>query len=128
MADDSITIQKHISINLTDGDYELVTTDNPEDALNLARQMVPDLSLVLVDVDMPGMNGYEICKQIKSEPDLWRIPVILLVESTEKYDKDKAEQAGADGFITKPFESKTLLRVIEETSARSHSQVDDILI
>ncbi len=116
LADDSITIQKVVRITLADGDYELITVDNGDEALKKARQIRPDL--VMADVVMPGKDGYQVCQEIKSDPDLNDIPVLLLAGSFEGFDEMKGARLGADGYILKPFESQALVGKVQELLAR----------
>ncbi len=66
LADDSITIQKVVRITLADGDYELDAVDNGDDAVSKAKEILP--ALVLADVVMPGLDGYQVCETIKTDP------------------------------------------------------------
>ena len=120
LADDSITIQKVISITFANEDYDLIVVDNGDAALEKARTSHPDL--VLADVFMPGKNGYELCAAIKQERGLKGVPVLLLTGTFEPFDENKASACGADGWIAKPFESQALIRKVEELLAAS----DDI--
>ena len=107
LADDSVTIQKVVGITFANEDVELVTVDNGDDALTRARQIRPDL--LLADIGMPGLNGYELCAAIRREPDLAHIPVLLLTGTFETYDEAKAREVGASGHIAKPFEAQALV-------------------
>jgi len=120
LADDSITIQKVISITFANEDYDLIVVDNGDAALEKARTSRPDL--VLADVFMPGKNGYELCAAIKQEGGLKGVPVLLLTGTFEPFDENKASACGADGWIAKPFESQALIRKVEELLAAA----DDI--
>ena len=113
LADDSVTIRKVVGISFANEDVTLVTVDNGDDALARAREIRPDI--VLADVVMPGMNGYEVCEAIKSDPQLRHTPVLLLTGTFEAFDEERAAQAGADGHITKPFEARAL---VEQVNAR----------
>ncbi len=117
LADDSITIQKVIGITFANEDYELDIVDNGDAALERARATQPDL--ILADVYMPGKNGYELCQAVKNDPNLRRIPVLLLAGTFEPFDEDKARQAGADAWIAKPFESQALIDKVEELLAQA---------
>ncbi len=107
LADDSITIQKVIGIIFATEDYQLLVTDNGDDAFEQALQEVPDL--IIADVAMPGKDGFELCQAIKSEPRFGNTSVLLLPGTFEHFDEEKAQSVGADGWITKPFESQALL-------------------
>ncbi|OHB33977.1 MAG: hypothetical protein A2X84_04485, partial [Desulfuromonadaceae bacterium GWC2_58_13] len=112
LADDSITIQKVIGITFVNEDFELSVVDNGDAALEKARAERPDL--ILADVFMPGKNGYELCAAVKSDPTLAGVPVLLLTGTFEPFDEGKAKSAGADGWISKPFESQTLINRVQE--------------
>ena len=107
LADDSVTIQKVVGITFANEDVELVTVDNGDDALPRARQVKPDL--ILADIGMPGLNGYELCAAIRRDPNLSHIPVLLLTGTFETYDEQKAREVGASGHIAKPFEAQALV-------------------
>jgi CheY-like chemotaxis protein len=113
LADDSVTIQKVVGISFANEDVALLTVDNGDDAIARARETRPDI--VLADVVMPGMNGYEVCEAIKSDPELHSTPVLLLTGTFEAFDEERAARAGADGHVTKPFEAQAL---VDQVNAR----------
>lgn len=117
LADDSVTIQKVVELILSEGDYELKVFSNGQDALQYIQKEKPDL--VLADIEMPGLNGYELCEKIKSNPSLQDIPVILLSGAFEPLDEDRASQVKADGNLVKPFESSELISKINEALSRA---------
>ena len=119
LADDSLVIQKLVGLSFANEDVEIVSTDNGTEAIQMAGILHPDL--VLADVVMPGLSGYEVCRAIKSQPELASIPVILLTRTSESFNEDLARQIGADGHITKPFESQTLAAQIHEILNHSDS-------
>jgi CheY-like chemotaxis protein len=110
LADDSVTIQKVVGISLASEDIQLVSVDNGTAAVAKAKEIVPDI--VLADVVMPGLNGYEVCRQIKAEPKLQHVPVLLLTGTFEAFDEERASEAGSDGHITKPFEAQALVDLV----------------
>ena len=112
LADDSITIQKVIGITFSSDEYDLSVVDNGDAALEKAQAERPDL--ILADVFMPGKNGYELCSAVKQDPQLKDVPVLLLTGTFEPFDKDKALSCGADSWIAKPFESQTLVELVEK--------------
>jgi CheY-like chemotaxis protein len=109
LADDSITIQKVVELTFSDGDYEVVAVNNGAKAIQKLSEMRPDI--ILSDIIMPEKNGYEVCEYVKSHPELRNLPVILL--------PDRAEKAGCDAVVTKPFESQSLIHKVEELIAAS---------
>lgn len=110
LADDSITIQKVISITFASEDYELIIVGDGDSAINRAKEARPDL--ILADVAMPGKNGYEVCEAIKNDPELSSTPVLLLAGTFEPLNRTEAERVGADDSIIKPFESQELLNKV----------------
>ncbi len=110
LADDSVTIQKVVGISFASEDVVLVTVDNGTAAVAKAKELRPDI--VLADVVMPGLNGYEVCRAIKAAPNLRHVPVLLLTGTFEAFDEAKAREVGADGHITKPFEAQALVDTV----------------
>ncbi|MEW5807458.1 MAG: response regulator [Acidobacteriota bacterium] len=112
VADDSITIQKVIEMAFMGGDYEVFCAGNGREALSKFNQYLPDI--VLADTIMPEMDGYTLCSTIKSMADFSHVPVLLLSGAFEPFDRDRAEMSGADGILTKPFESRFLIEKVEK--------------
>ncbi|HEX2833550.1 MAG TPA: response regulator [Thermoanaerobaculia bacterium] len=112
LADDSITIQKVVELTFSDGDYEVTAVNNGAKALQKLNEMRPDI--ILSDIIMPEKNGYEVCEYVKSHPEFRNIPVVLLTGTFEPFDPDRAEKAGCDAVVTKPFESQSLIHKVEE--------------
>jgi len=112
LADDSVVIQKLIGLSFANENIEIVATDNGDDALERAREVLPDV--ILADVVMPGKSGYEVCQAIKQNPELSHIPVLLLTGTFEAFDEARAEAVGANGQITKPFEAQALVSRVKE--------------
>ncbi len=107
LADDSITIQKVVSIIFSSDEYDLAIVNNGTGALEKAAEIVPDV--MLVDTLMPGASGYEVCEKIRRDQALRHIPILLLTGAFEPFNVEKASESGADDFISKPFESQILI-------------------
>jgi len=103
LADDSVAIQKVIDLTFTDEGMQVITTGDGRAALEKLNHSKPDV--VLADVFMPGLDGYELCKFIKQSERFRGVPVMLLVGSFEPFDEAQAKRAGADDVVTKPFQS-----------------------
>ncbi len=103
LADDSATIQKVINLTFADEGIEVVAVGDGEAAMQKFVEATPDL--VMVDVNMPGLDGYRLCEMIKGDDETKEIPVILLVGSFEPFDENEARRVGANDFLTKPFQS-----------------------
>jgi len=110
LADDSITIQKVVELILTEEDFEIKAMNNGEEALAVVSSFKPDV--ILADIEMPKMNGYQLCEKIKQDPATRDIPVILLAGAFEPIDEELAKQVGADDYVVKPFESQELISKI----------------
>ncbi len=115
LADDSITIQKVVGIIFAGDGYTLTVVDNGSAAIQKAQEILPDV--VLIDVLMPGMNGYEVCEKLRAIPALATKPILLLTGSFEAFDEAKAKSCGADDHITKPFESQQIIAKVQEMYA-----------
>jgi CheY-like chemotaxis protein len=108
LADDSATIQKVVELTFSDEGMEVVTVGDGRQAIEKLDEVLPDI--VLADVFMPGMSGYEVCEYIKRTERFSHIPVMLLVGSFEPFDEAEARRVGADDYLTKPFQSiRTLI-------------------
>ena len=110
LADDSITIQKVGELVLAEEGFEIKAVNNGEEALAAAATFKPDI--VLADIEMPKMNGYQLCEKLKMNPSTKDIPVILLSGAFEPLDEELARQVKADSFVIKPFESQELISKI----------------
>jgi CheY-like chemotaxis protein len=110
LADDSITIQKVVELTFSDEGVTVVCVNNGREAVERIEELAPDV--VLADVFMPQLNGYEVCEYIKQNEKLKHIPVMLLVGSFEPFDEAEARRVGADDTLTKPFQS--IRRLLEK--------------
>ena len=130
LADDSVTIRKVVELTFAEEGIEVVSAADGDAAMQKFVETQPDI--VLVDVEMPGQNGYKICEMIKQDEATRTIPVLLLVGSFEPFDQTEAERVGADGFLTKPFHSiRDLVAKVNELlappiSRTTHFVDDDI--
>ncbi|MDQ3919602.1 MAG: response regulator, partial [Acidobacteriota bacterium] len=104
LADDSPTVQKVISLFLEEEGVEVVAVGDGREALRLLEEERPP-DILIADVWMPGLGGYELCERVKSDERLRHIPVILLVSKFEPFNEAEARRVGADTVLTKPFQS-----------------------
>jgi len=93
-------------------DYELVEATTGEEGLALAERERPDL--ILMDIQLPGLDGYEVTRRIKANPALNHIPIIAVTSYALSGDEQKAYAAGCNGYVTKPFSPRVLLAKIRE--------------
>ncbi len=110
IADDNPVTLKLLTTFLKKEGLRYITCDNGNDALRLAKEKLPDL--ILLDIMMPGTDGYETCRLLKKEVSTLEIPVIFLTAKADSFDKIKGFEAGAVDYITKPFENlEVILRI-----------------
>jgi two-component system cell cycle response regulator DivK len=97
-------------------DYSLLEAIDGKDALNVLKTARPDL--ILMDINMPDMDGYTLTSTIKSLPGFERIPILALTANVMRGDKEKTLEAGCDGYIQKPLDIDQLTREIEKFLSR----------
>jgi CheY-like chemotaxis protein len=100
---------------LTAEGYEVVETEDGPSALRALAQQLPDV--ILLDVMMPGMNGYAVFERLREDPRTKPIPVIMLTALAQRADVERAVELGVEGYVTKPFEPSELLHAIEQALA-----------
>lgn len=112
IVEDQADIRKLIRMTLEFGDFELHEAPDGESGLNLARVVRPHV--MLLDVMMPGLlDGYQVCRHIKEDPDLRAIQVIMLTARGQAADVAAGEKAGADAYLVKPFSPLELIDRVE---------------
>jgi two-component system cell cycle response regulator DivK len=97
---------------LSSAGYEMVEAENGEEALTVAAAEQPDL--ILMDIQLPLLDGYEATRRIKANPALAKIPVIAITSYALSGDEEKARAAGCDDYVTKPYSPRALLAKIRE--------------
>ena len=110
VVDDEIYIVHILDFSLGMEGYEVVTALDGEQALAKVKTEEPDL--IVLDIMMPKLDGYETCKMLKSDPETRHIPVILLSAKGRNVDQQMGFQVGADDYITKPFSPRKLVERI----------------
>ena len=116
VVDDSPTIRKLVSLTLENHGYRVIAAASGLEALAKLNDGLP--SLILLDITMPGMDGYQLCKIIKGNQETESIPVVMLTGKDGFFDKVKGRMAGSTDYITKPFDPEALLRAVERHSTR----------
>lgn len=112
LADDSLTIQKVVELTFSESEYELQAVGSGDKAVEALATFLPEI--VLADVVMPGLSGYEVCEAVKKLPDGAFIPVVLLTGTFEPFDRARAERVGCDSIVTKPFDSHALSSLVRD--------------
>ncbi len=97
---------------LTNSDFEVIEAVTGTDGVRFAEIHHPDL--ILMDIQLPGIDGYEATRRIKANPDLQKIPIIVVTSYALSGDDVKAFEAGCDAYVTKPFSPRNLLAKIRE--------------
>jgi CheY-like chemotaxis protein len=122
LADDSVTIQRVIELTFADEDVTVIAVSDGDQAIERLEASPPDI--VLADIGMPGKNGYEVAQYIRRSPKLAHIPVVLLTGAFEPVDQARANDAGCDGVLAKPFEPQLVIGRVKELLARSQRGPD----
>jgi two-component system alkaline phosphatase synthesis response regulator PhoP len=110
VVDDELYILHILDFSLGAEGYEVITAENGEQAIEKARNEQPDL--VVLDVMMPKIDGYEACRKLKQDPEMKDVPVILLTAKGRDIDRKLGLEVGADDYITKPFSPSKLIEKI----------------
>ena len=119
LADDSATIQRVIELTFAGEDIQVISVSDGDQAIARIQAQPPDI--VLADIGMPGKSGYEVAEYVKHTPQLAHIPVVLLTGAFEPVDQAKAEAAGCDGVLAKPFEPQIVIGRVRELLGRPAS-------
>jgi two-component system, cell cycle response regulator DivK len=104
---------------LVSADYGLLEAANAAKALELLKDTHPDL--ILMDINMPDMDGYTLTAKIKAMPGFERVPIIALTANVMRGDKEKTLEAGCDGYIQKPLDIDQLLKEVERFLSRRNN-------
>lgn len=115
LADDSVTIQRVIELTFADEDVQVLTAGDGEQAIARVQADLPDI--VLADIGMPKRSGYDVAAYIKGRPEFSHIPVLLLTGAFEPVDEGRAQAAGCDGVLVKPFEPQQVIARVRELLA-----------
>jgi DNA-binding response OmpR family regulator len=110
IADDELRLRKVVSLHLKKSGFTVFEAGNGKQAIDKARETKPDV--IVLDVQMPEMDGLEACGIIKQDDELKETPVILLTALAQSDDIQKGTEAGADKYLTKPFSPKELIDII----------------
>jgi DNA-binding response OmpR family regulator len=111
VVDDEVDLVKTLRFSLETEGYTVLASYNGEDALNQARKENPDL--VLLDIMLPKLDGYKVCRLLKFDERYKHIPILMLSAKTQEKDKIIGMETGADEYITKPFDMDELIGKIK---------------
>ena len=116
IVDDSPTETHVLSTMLESNGYQIVTAESGEAGVEVAKKEMPDL--VLMDVVMPGLNGFQATRQLKKEPTTAHIPVVIVTTKDQETDKIWGMRQGAKDYLTKPVDEKNLINTIQAILGR----------
>ncbi|MEK6700193.1 MAG: response regulator [Nitrospirota bacterium] len=111
IADDNENIREALTYLLEDEGYKLALARDGADALKKVREFLPDI--LFLDIMMPEMNGYEVCRAIKNDPKLRNTYVIMLTAKGQVAEQERGKEVGADEYIVKPFSPMEILSKIK---------------
>ena len=111
IVDDEVDLVKTIKFSMEAEGYMVLASYNGEDALNQARKENPDL--IVLDIMLPKLDGYKVCRLLKFDEQYKNIPILMLTAKTQQKDKLLGKETGADEYITKPFDMDELMEKVK---------------
>ncbi len=120
IVEDEESLLKLESILLTTRGYKVTGVSDGLAALKEIEQNKPDL--ILLDIMMPGIDGFEVCRRVKADPDTKDIPIIMLTAKKTSSDQARGIEVGADAYLTKPFKSGKIIETIQGLLRKEVSQ------
>jgi twitching motility two-component system response regulator PilH len=112
IVDDSQTVRKMLSELLQNSGFQVIEATNGIEAQEKMQSKLPDL--VITDIVMPGMNGYDLCRWIKKEPERQKIPILICSTKDQEFDRYWGMKQGADAYITKPFHPTEMMKTVNQ--------------
>ena len=122
IVDDEPDVADLVAYNLKTKGFDTETVNDPTHSIGVARTMMPDL--VILDVMMPEINGIQICRLLRAEPQLKNVPVIFLTAKVEEDDRVQGLESGADDYVCKPFSTKELVLRVQNILRRTSKKED----
>jgi len=117
VVDDEIQLIEMVQMRLEANGYDVVAANDGEEGIEKVKSENPDL--IILDIMMPKMDGFEVCKILKNDPQYSKIPIIFLSAKVQEEDLENGKEKGADAFVKKPFETSELLAKITELLQKS---------
>jgi chemosensory pili system protein ChpA (sensor histidine kinase/response regulator) len=112
VVDDSITMRKVTSRVLENHSLDVMTAQDGLDAIESLHDRIPDL--MLLDIEMPRMDGYELAEHVRADPRLRHIPIVMITSRAGQKHRKKARDAGANAYLTKPYQEADLVAQVSE--------------
>jgi two-component system, chemotaxis family, response regulator PixH len=116
LVEDTPSEMQLMTMYLTENGYQVVSTNNAKDGLVMVGKENPDL--IITDVVMEGMNGFEFCRTLKKNPDTEKIPVIACTSRDQELDKLWGKKQGVDRYVTKPYSREEIVGAIKEVMTK----------
>lgn len=117
IADDEARIRKLVSDFLKKANYDVIEAEDGDTALKLFLDMRDNIDLIILDIMMPGLNGWEVCKKIREKSN---VPLLMLTARSEEFDELTSYDCGIDDYVTKPFSPTILVKRVEALLRRSN--------
>jgi twitching motility two-component system response regulator PilH len=114
VVEDTLSEMRLISHYLQESGYSVISAISAKEALKKVSECKPDV--IITDVVMPGMSGFELCRSIKKEPGLETVPIIICTSKNQDIDRFWAMRQGASAYLTKPFTREQLLTVVKSVT------------
>jgi CheY-like chemotaxis protein len=124
VVDDSATVRKLIAGKLEKSGHDVVCANDGVEAMERLDDFIPDL--ILLDITMPRMDGYQVCKNIRSKASTKDVPVVMISGKDGFFDKVRGRMAGTTGYITKPFGPETLMKAVEMYLSGDAPDLDEV--
>lgn len=112
IVDDSASMRQLVSFSLKDAGYDVVAAADAEEALKLAAE--GQVEMVVTDLNMPGMDGIELIKKLRAQPNYRFTPIVMLTTESQESKKQEGKKVGASGWIVKPFTPEQLVGVVQK--------------
>ncbi|MBW8780760.1 MAG: response regulator transcription factor [Verrucomicrobia bacterium] len=123
VVDDESDVTELVAYHLKAKGFQVEVVNNPNSSIGTARSFLPDL--VILDVMMPDLNGIQICRMLRADPKLKKVPVIFLTAKAEENDRVQGLETGADDYICKPFSTKELVLRVQTILRRLSSDTPE---
>lgn len=123
VVEDDDDIRALAELMLVDADYDVLTAASGEEGLHLLEEQSVDLAIL--DVMLPGIDGWEVCRRIRTNPRTATLPVMIFTVRSERLDREKVEQVLPDGYLNKPFDKKELLNTVQSLLEKCATTNDD---
>jgi two-component system chemotaxis response regulator CheY len=117
IVDDSSTLRRMIEQSLASSGFEVTSCASGKEAVELARKSSPQV--VITDLNMPEIDGLALTRQLRATPQTAKCPILILTTDNSAERKQEARQAGASGWVLKPFQPETLIRAIQTVCQRA---------